>query len=209
MTIVYFAFAFVLTAFVALPLVRSPHWTVRVFDYPRIQKLFLVLIMIALWPIAVGSGSTVGYVALVLLIAAACHLVYVVLPNTPLGRKMVRRVVPRTNEKPLSMLVCNVLQTNRDHERMGRLITTRQPEVVVLLETDAQWRSGIQPFVQDYPHRVEVPLDNTYGILLYTRLPIVRHNVEHLVDPEVPSITADLEYRGELATIKTKTGETA
>jgi len=52
--------------------------------------------------------------------------------------------------------------------------------------------------MEPYPHRVEVPQDNTYGMLFYSRLPIVQHSVDHLVDPEVPSIMADVAYAGQV-----------
>jgi len=188
--------SFALVVSVALPLIRSAHWTVRVFDYPRIQKLFLVCVMIGLWLVTVDRWGVLNRIALVLLCAAALHLVYVVWPYTILGRKMVQRVVPHPAEQPLTLLVCNVLQTNRDHARMGRSIAQRRPDVVVLLETDEVWRKGICPSVANYPHRVEVPLPNTYGILVYSRLPMANHVVNHLVDPEVPSIIADVEYNG-------------
>jgi endonuclease/exonuclease/phosphatase (EEP) superfamily protein YafD len=50
--------------------------------------------------------------------------------------------------------------------------------------------------VKDYPYRVEVPMDNTYGLLFYSRLKLLEHEVDHLIDKEVPSIIADVEYRG-------------
>ncbi|MBL7952377.1 MAG: endonuclease/exonuclease/phosphatase family protein [Flavobacteriales bacterium] len=119
-----------------------------------------------------------------------------IVPYTPLGRRMVRRVTPLADEQPLTLLVCNVLQTNRDHASMAHLIAERKPDVVVLLETDEGWRAGIRHAVQDYEHRVEVPLANTYGMLLYARLPLAHHEVKYLVEKDIPSIIADVLYRG-------------
>ncbi len=167
----------------------------RVFDYPRVQKLVLVVGMIAAWWAVADHGGLLDRVMLGLLVASAVYLVKVIVPYTPLGRRMVRRVEPEAGEKPLTLLVCNVLQTNRDHGRLGQLIAQRSPEVVVLLETDEHWQQGIRSAVSDYPYRVEVPQANTYGMLLYSRLPIVHRAVNRLVDPEVPSIIADVEYR--------------
>ena len=41
---------------------------------------------------------------------------------------------------------------------------------------------------------IEVPLENTYGLLFYSRLPITHQEVNYLVDDETPSIIADLSF---------------
>jgi endonuclease/exonuclease/phosphatase (EEP) superfamily protein YafD len=191
-------FAVLLIGAVALPFVRSSHWSVRVFDYPRVQKLFLVVVLIAVWVPVVGAARPLDRAVLFALAACAVYLLVVIRPYTLLGRKMVERATPGVDEKPLSLLVCNVLQTNTAYARLERLIAERQPDVVVLLETDERWRTALQHAVESYPHRVEVPQPDTYGMLFYSRLPLVRSSVEHLVDPEVPSIFADVEYAGEV-----------
>lgn len=196
MSTLYLVPAIALVLFVALPLVRSPHWTVRVFDYPRVQKLVLVCLMLGLWFTAADGKRVIDQIVLALLMVSALYLVKVIVPYTPLGQKMVDQVVPNAGEAPLTLLVCNVLQTNRDHGRLGQLIAQRSPDVVVLLETDEHWQQGIRSAVSEYPYRVEVPQPNTYGMLLYSRLPIVHQAVNRLVDPEVPSIIADVDYRG-------------
>ena len=48
---------------------------------------------------------------------------------------------------------------------------------------------------RQYPHAVQRPLDNTYGILLYSRLPLVQAKVEFLVEEDVPSIRAQVRLR--------------
>jgi endonuclease/exonuclease/phosphatase (EEP) superfamily protein YafD len=180
---------------VAIPFLKSQHWTVRVLDYPRGQKLVIGVVLIVacvLW----RPPEPWGYLLLATMVLATAYLAYVVHPYTPLGRQIVQAVVPDAGENPLSLLVCNVLQSNRDYHRLAAVITERKPDVVFLLETDEAWRKGIQEAVKDYPHRIEVPQDDTYGLLFYSRLKLLHHSVEYLIEKEVPSIVADIEYRG-------------
>lgn len=51
----------------------------------------------------------------------------------------------------------------------------------------------IRPAVTAYPHRVEVPLDNTYGMLLYSKFPLRNAAVKYLVDDSIPSIHSILQ----------------
>jgi endonuclease/exonuclease/phosphatase (EEP) superfamily protein YafD len=39
-----------------------------------------------------------------------------------------------------------------------------------------------------YPHVVESPIDNTYGMILYSRLPLIDPQLRFLVKDEIPSI---------------------
>lgn len=198
LTALLLVIAALLIASVALPFARASHWSVRVFDYPRVQQLFLLLALLAAWLLLLGHARMLDRVVLGLLTACSAYLLYVIMAYTPLGRRMVQRVPPRPGEKPLTLLVSNVLQTNTDYARLARLIAERQPDVVLLLETDAAWRDALRPAMESYPHRVEVPQPDTYGMLLYSRLPLAASTVGHLVDPEVPSITADVEYQGQV-----------
>ncbi|MFP4471274.1 MAG: endonuclease/exonuclease/phosphatase family protein, partial [Bacteroidales bacterium] len=43
-----------------------------------------------------------------------------------------------------------------------------------------------------YPHHIKYPLDNTYGMLLYSRLPLENGKIEYLIKKNVPSIHADV-----------------
>lgn len=197
-TALLFVFASLLIISAALPFVRSSHWSVRVFDYPRVQKLFLVLCLIVLWTVMLGYSRVVDRVMLGLLVACAAYLTFVILPYTALGNRMVDRVEPHKNEKPLLLLVSNVLQYNSKYERLQDLIAERQPDVLLLLETDEGWRRSLQKVMESYPHRVEVPQPDTYGMLFYSRLPVLFSEVKHIVDPKIPSIIADLEYGKEV-----------
>jgi endonuclease/exonuclease/phosphatase (EEP) superfamily protein YafD len=195
---VHRVFSCLLVISVLLPFVPSDHWTVRVFDYPRIQKFTLVLVCLLSGGLLGVADHRPDAVLQVLLVAAAGHLLWLIWPYTPFGRVMVRRVRPAPDEPTLRMLVCNVLQHNRAYARMAELIAERDPDVVFLLETDAAWQQGIAPAVAHLEHRMEVPLDNTYGLLLYSRIPLQHGEVRYLIDDEVPSITADLMLAGQV-----------
>jgi endonuclease/exonuclease/phosphatase (EEP) superfamily protein YafD len=181
---------------VLVPFIRSDHWTVRVFDYPRSQKLALVGFGLFIGARSRELFDTVDLALAIALLVCAGFLVWLVFPYTQLGSKMVASASPSPGERPLRLLVCNVLQTNTRYHRMASLVHHRDPDIILLLETDEGWRSGLKDALKNWQYRVEIPLANTYGLLLYSRLPIESHEVRYLIDREVPSIVADIRYRG-------------
>ncbi|GAB2609086.1 hypothetical protein GCM10026987_03670 [Belliella aquatica] len=93
----------------------------------------------------------------------------------------------------IHLFVLNVYQYNREYEKTINLIKQEDPDVFFLVETDAAWAEAISCFKNDYPYQIEVPQDNTYGLLFYSKYEIFGESVHYLIDEEVPSIELDLK----------------
>ncbi len=184
------------------PLVKLDYWWVRIFDYPRLQKFIFILIMIALW--LAPFGSAIGLEAYIwsgLLGICAIYLIGKVVPFTILGKKMIE-TVPYSEEAGIHILVGNVYQYNTNYHKVVSLVQSENPDLIFFVETDKAWENGISDIEKDYPTQIKLPMDNTYGLLLYTRLEIVRQEINYLIDEEVPSLEIDVKLRnGELITI--------
>lgn len=111
-------------------------------------------------------------------------------PYTPLHAKQVRD----GNGGPgVRILVSNVLMSNRESDRLLALVKDLKPDVFLALETDKWWAGEIAKLSEEYPHAIELPQDDTYGMVLRSRLPLVDPTVEHIVNDNIPSIHVDLE----------------
>ena len=60
--------------------------------------------------------------------------------------------------------------------------------MILLLETDQFWHENTLVLRETYAYEVPVPLENTYGMLLYSKLELSETKVRYLVDDEIPSI---------------------
>jgi endonuclease/exonuclease/phosphatase (EEP) superfamily protein YafD len=96
--------------------------------------------------------------------------------------------------RALSLLVVNVLMSNRQAEGLLALIRAHEPDLVLAVETDRWWCNHLEQ-LQDYPFRLAHPLDNTYGMLLVSRLELVEPELRFLLKPEVPSVRTGLRLR--------------
>ena len=63
------------------------------------------------------------------------------------------------------------------------------------LESDAHWEQALSVLEDDYPYRVAVPLDNLYGMHLYSRLALEDIEVKFILSDEIPSIHATVILR--------------
>ncbi len=178
-------------------LLRSPRWWVRMFDFPRAQLGGLACVLLALYAVAAYRSDRLHgheWALLALLaIVVVVQLVFI-LPYTKLWRRRVvqaREEVPR--ERRLRLFISNVSMSNRRIERWLEVTRSANPDIVAAVECDAWWDDQLRVLAEDYPHSVRRPQDNTYGMVLYSRLPLVEVEVRHLVEDDVPSIFAVAE----------------
>jgi endonuclease/exonuclease/phosphatase (EEP) superfamily protein YafD len=179
-----------------LPLLRKTAWWIRIFDFPRLQivaGLLLGALLLAL------PGPDAPYAPLVwgLLLAAAAYQLTRIWPYTPLHRKQVLDAQRRASEDShhLSILVSNVLMYNRDALRLLGLIREYQPDVVLAVETDDWWLSQLAVISNEYPHTCHAPLPNTYGMLVFSRLPLLDKQIKFLLEPDIPSFHGRVRLR--------------
>lgn len=183
--------ACVLIAATALPSLREQAWWIRSLDFPRLQiaaALIIVLLLhVVFVPATLGNG-----VLRALLLASLGLQVRHVLPYTRLTNVEVQQARNKDRRNGIRLMFANVLQTNRNAKGLLKLIHAADPDVILALETDAWWYQQLRQLAQTHPHVVVQPQDNTYGMLLFSRLPLIAARVERLVEDDVPSIHAQV-----------------
>jgi endonuclease/exonuclease/phosphatase (EEP) superfamily protein YafD len=180
----------------------SPHWSVRLWDFPRVQIGGLA----ALACIAHAAlFSRWGALDLAFTAAAAGTALWQgwkIFPYTPIAPRQVEwsdRARPRggtPGQPTFRLLITNVLMENTDHDSILRVIRDADPDVVLAVETDDTWARALQPLRETYPHGVDQPQDNWYGLMLFSRLELVDCKVEFLVQDDIPSVFTQVVVPG-------------
>ncbi|WP_417318564.1 endonuclease/exonuclease/phosphatase family protein [Erythrobacter aureus] len=170
-------------------------WWIRIWDFPRLQILVaMVLIAAALWKL---DRAWRPWLPLALAGFAVWQF-YRVFPYTPLATTEVSRVAPDETSATacFTALTLNVLQDNREYARTADLIRGLDPDIVLLMETDQAWADAMAPTLANYPGRIDRPLDNTYGIMFASRLPMDNASIQDLAQKDTPSVLATLAVGG-------------
>ncbi|MCC9602100.1 endonuclease/exonuclease/phosphatase family protein [Stieleria sp. JC731] len=212
LTLVPLSLILVLAAGSLLSLSGSDKWFVRGWDFPRVQIIvtgwllafgeFLVFYFseqtstqTSTWPVWTAS------VVAVLLTGWHGFRIY---PYTPLGVKQAKatesvdiadhrkdhRADQRKDQTTVRVVISNVEMENDAYAKWLRVMRQADPDVLVVLEPDHAWTEAIKSYTDAFEHRVIVPQENWYGMMMLSKLPIEKHRVRYLVKEDVPSIDA-------------------
>lgn len=179
-----------------MALVPRNQWWFRGFDFPRLQILVVAVVALLgylLWTVTWSATQTAVFSVL---LGCALYQLKMVLPYTPIWPKQVlrHRGAPDARRQ-VSLLVSNVLTPNANKAALIHLVQQQQPDLLITLESDAVWESALAVLEPEYPYVVRVPLDNLYGMHLYSRLPLIEPEVKFLLSPEIPSIHTRVRLR--------------
>lgn len=177
-----------------VPLIHRDDWWIRFGDFPRGQIAVGLAATLAayaalVWePWEVWSTVFVGALGVCFLYQSARMY-----PYTRLSRTQVQETRKREPEATFSLLVANVLMTNRDAADLRKIVRGCDPDVFLAVETDEWWREQLRETEASHPFTVHCPLPNTYGMLLYSRLELLDPEIRFLVQDDIPSIHTGVE----------------
>lgn len=174
------------------PLLSTGYWVVRLCDFPRVQLLVLLLVP-ALATVAhawrtsdhrrehwlLGGG----------ILAVACWQAAYVLPFTPLWPQELAEAKEQAN---LRLMVANIKYSNTQYDEVSQVIEQHDPDLLLLIEINQEWKSELDSLRQAFPNRIEVIREEGLGLALWSKLPIHREEVKYLVTERRPSIFATL-----------------
>jgi endonuclease/exonuclease/phosphatase (EEP) superfamily protein YafD len=179
-----------------LPILPITEWWIRIFDFPRLQIFTGLLVAALLWAVLGGWRRARDQIFLIACLAALLWQGVQIFPYTPLARTTVIGTPGCDPTFRLSLLVANVHQENRETGPLLSLIEAQHPDLLLLLETDAWWAGQLQALDEAYPFSVKRPLENTYGLHFFSRLPLVAPQLRFLVEPEIPSVSTRVRLPG-------------
>jgi endonuclease/exonuclease/phosphatase (EEP) superfamily protein YafD len=179
-----------------LPVSRSEIWWVRALDFPRLQLAVLALLLLLIELVALDSRSIGAWALYAVGGLCLAWQTWWIVPYTPI---MSVEVKPAPHDSDaansLRILTSNVLGSNRQSDKLLELVRTNSPDILVTLESNAWWQEQLDQIEEAYPHTVKCPLENLYGMHVYSRLPLSDTRIDYLVEAGIPSIHAGLTLR--------------
>ena len=123
------------------------------------------------------------------------HLVTLILPFTPLSSKQVLNASEDIPQQAISIMISNVFEDNLNTKGCLAEVGKADPDLLILLETNKRWDQETSSLGNEYAHAVKIPLENTYGLILYSKLELEDTQVKYLVQDDIPSIHTKIRLR--------------
>lgn len=170
-----------------LPLSKRQEWWIRGLDFPRFQFAVFGVALLLAAPFALDFSRADSWAIALVVLGCTAFQAWWIFPYTPLFRREVKSAATVEPARRLRLMAANVLMTNRRAHDLIALVQAERPDVLITLETSRWWEQHLAALESDYPHTLKCPLDNLYGMHLYSRLPLEDARVQFLVESEVPS----------------------
>ena len=178
-----------------MKLIKQDSWWIRFFDFPQVQ--FVILGFISLGGLVYYWGFN-DYKLLAVIVVLLAVLVYqciIIFPYTWVAPSESKEIKEYHDRQKVSFMIANIYMYNRDYKRCIQLVNDIDPDVLLLVETDKQWEEGMRSIDERYAYAVKYPIDNTYGMLLYSKLELINPEVKFLVESDIPSIHTHIRLR--------------
>lgn len=162
-------------------------WFIKILDFPRLQYLIISCICLLLLLLLKKKWSIAyGVLAAGLIFSIFIHGLKI--GPYLLGEKVVPNAsIAENKSSSVRIMIANVLMTNRNPAGFLKLIDQYQPDVVLAMEVDKWWVEQLNVLENNFHYKMEYPLENAYGLLLYSRLPLSDSEIKFLKHSDVPS----------------------
>ncbi|MFD3000203.1 endonuclease/exonuclease/phosphatase family protein [Pontibacter toksunensis] len=194
-TLIIFGFLFTLFSF--LPLIKSPLWWIRVLDFPRLHVAVLLTIVLVAYLAMYGVEGTAETAMVIVWTLGILNEVRFIYNFTPLAKCEALRTKQQKPANAFTLMIANVRMVNKKYEKFLQLVLKEDPDMLVMNEPNQAWYESVRHELEKrYPYTIKKPLENTYGMLLWSKLKLHESEIRFLVEDGIPSFYTVVELPG-------------
>ncbi|WP_299836462.1 endonuclease/exonuclease/phosphatase family protein [uncultured Jannaschia sp.] len=190
LTIALCAATLILVGVSFLALIETNAWWVRMTDFPRLQYLIALILLLGAVALSFPVGRTLRLGLGVAVLAAIAYNAVKLAPYLPL-RDGVAEACPA--ESRVSIIVANVKLGNRDSGRLLEMVRSREPDLLLALETNEWWEAKLEGLADTLPNEVSEITGSYFGMHLRSRLPLSEAEAIYPVEQDAPAIFATVQ----------------
>jgi endonuclease/exonuclease/phosphatase (EEP) superfamily protein YafD len=173
-----------------LPLSRYTGWWVRDLDFPRLQIAVAALALLLAQFLVLDLAEIESQALVAVTAACLLYQAWWIFPYTVVFPNEVKISAAQNSAERIRIMTANVLTPNHHSDSLIALIRQHKPDIFVTLESDAWWQEKLDVLQKEYPFAMKCPLDNLYGMHVYSRLPLEDCATQFLVQEDIPSMHA-------------------
>lgn len=178
-----------------VPLLHSNRWWIRILDFPRLQEVVMLLILVAPVALYFRYFQKMASVALILIVSALTYHGFILLPY--FQSKPNSSVAECPSGAAMSVMIANVKMSNDPDGRLVDIVRDIQPDLFLAMETNEKWNKALATLENTMPHTVSHVSDSTFGIHLFSRLPLSSPEIRFLAGQDTPQIVTGVTLANE------------
>lgn len=181
-----------------LPLFETNVWWIRFLDFPRLQFAVVTLVLMALYLGLQGRPSPFGWVAMIFAMTSLGYQAYKLHPYSKLVEPAVVAHANCPEGQAVRVMVANVKRKNERAEAFLAQVAATEPDLLLVMETDAWWDERLSVLDKQFRHRVQsIPDDHAfYGMHLFSRLELISPEFKLFFDADTPTAVTRVRLPG-------------
>lgn len=165
----------------------------RVWEFGKLQVMVLQLFTLAVGILFVEDKSLLFWGTVLIHSGLIINNVIILIPYTIAYKKNTTKNITK-HSKIISIISVNVYQFNEQYGELIKLVKEVKPDILLTMESNQAWEDAMREIEVEYPNFKKVPLENTYGIHFYTKLPTNFIKANYFIADDLPSIEASLVF---------------
>ncbi len=191
--------AWLMVLFTGLPLIRTHYWWVRILDFPRMQIVVVMVCMLGTYPNVHEMDHWLEFVLLGLLVVALGIQFWYIYPFTMLAPIQALKYKPSPQHEgadsgnTIRIMLSNIRMDNHKTDRFLQIVKQADPDLILVNEPNHWWADQLSVLDKTHPYSVKQPQENTYGMMFFSRLELVKKEKRFLVEDHLPSIYTQIK----------------
>ena len=181
-----------------VPISRISHGFVRVMSFPRQQVIVLAVALFLVTPFVLDGRAM--WITLAILVTIVAFQGFYIARFLPFMR---RQTLDADSDlavdisRQVSIMASNVKLSNRQYDRLIDLVERVDPDILMVVEIDDRWLEALAPLRERYAHVEARPLDNGYGMAMFSKHPLLEVEWREVLVEKVPSLKVRIELNGD------------
>ena len=173
---------------VFIPLLEAEHWLVRGQEYIKVLYLIAAVVLLTLLFTLSNNFTVLTYIFMGINVCSICYCLQKFIPITSLFPTQLPTAKHADPSRQIKLVVFNVWQKNKQYQQVADFLKNENADIVFLLETNLSWYNGLKNVIHQYPHIIKSITNDTYGLILMSKLDVQDQQVKHLVTDKIPSM---------------------
>jgi len=183
----------IMILFSFLPLIKTTYWWVRILDFPRPQIAFFLVVILGSYLYFYQPDTVLGTIFVVLLASALLNEVFHFYKFTIFWPVEALRSKIKAPKNSFSIMISNVRMSNHHYDQFIKVVKENDPDILLVNEPDDKWAAELKVLEPNFPYCIKCPLNNTYGMMFFSKFKLLKKEIRYLVEEGIPSFYSVIE----------------